>query len=95
MIDKLLGNSGVPVYIKLQASAILSVTYLGTLAYIGYDAVVHGGSIVGISPLATFIVGTGLSTAMQILNIHVTESVSSNATQKTQEVIASASSTPA
>lgn len=65
----MLGNSSIPNYLKVIASVILVTTYLAAL---GIAIIEYGrdGNDVQLPAIVTFILGTGLTTALQILNLH-------------------------
>lgn len=66
MSTSLLGNSAVPQYVKIMAAGMLAATYVGAL-------VVEGASLLNhVDPpaIATFVLGTGVSVAVQVLGIH-------------------------
>ena len=91
MVERLLGNSGVPVYIKLQASGILTMTYLSALAYCGYDVITNHGNLGNMPPIVSFVLGTGLTIALQVLNIHLTAQQNEQTVSNTVNSIAGTS----
>lgn len=69
MSSRLLGNSSVPNYVKITATAILGSTYLAALA-VAVDTYVVGGPAAAPPTVVTFILGTGLSMALGVLGLH-------------------------
>lgn len=64
--SSILGNSAVPQYVKLTATAILATTYLSSLVVATIDMVTDAT----IPSVVTFILGTGLSLALGVLGLH-------------------------
>lgn len=73
-----MGNTSVPPYLKVMAASLLAVTYVAILVYVGFFAAAHGWSMDNLPPMVSFLLGTGMTVALQILNIHVGASVAEN-----------------
>ena len=69
MNSKLLGNSSLPNYVKITATAILASTYLSALA-VAVDVYVIQGPQAQLPTVVSFILGTGLSMALGALGLH-------------------------
>lgn len=65
----LLGNSSVPNYVKITATAILASTYLAALG-VAMDTYVTGGPNASLPSVVPFVLGTGLGLALQVLGLH-------------------------
>jgi hypothetical protein len=65
----LMGNSSVPNYVKITATAIVASTYVAALA-VAVDVYVTQGAQAQLPGVVTFILGTGLSMALGVLGIH-------------------------
>lgn len=79
-MSNLLGNSAMPNYVKLTATAILGATYLAALVVATYDMMVN----MQVPNVVTFIMGTGLSMALGILGLHQGASLAEGAPQHPQ-----------
>lgn len=65
----LMGNSKVPNYLKLTATAILALTYLSAL-FVAVDLYIERGPSAPLPSIVTFVLGTGLSLALSTLGMH-------------------------
>lgn len=77
------GNTAVPPYLKYAAVAMVLVTYFGVFGASLFIALTQGPD--KIPSTASFIIGTGLTYALNLLSQHVSSSVGEQAT--TQAVI--------
>lgn len=68
-MDKLLGNSAMPNYVKLTATGILGSTYLAALIVAMHDYLTYGPNA-PLPSVVTFVLGTGVSLATTVLGIH-------------------------
>lgn len=69
MSNKLMGNTALPGYVKITATAILAVTYIAALCVAVY-AYVAQGTQAQLPSIVTFILGTGLSMALGAVGMH-------------------------
>lgn len=65
-MKNLMGNSAMPQYIKVLAAGMLCATYLGALAVYGVDLLNN----IQPSAVVVFVLGTGVSMAAGVLNLH-------------------------
>jgi len=69
MTSRLLGNSSLPNYVKITATAILATTYLSALG-VAVDVYIAQGPQAQLPTVVAFILGTGLSMALGALGLH-------------------------
>lgn len=68
-MGNLLGNSSVPNYVKITATCILGSTYIAALGVAVDTYIMHGASA-EIPSVVSFVLGTGLGLALQVLGLH-------------------------
>lgn len=83
-MGKLLGNTAMPVYIKLLSAAILAITYLAVLVYAGIFAAAHNWTLDNLPPLVSNFLVAGLVMALSNLGIHTGASVTESGNQMSQ-----------
>ena len=69
MSRPLLGNSSLPNYVKIVATAILALTYLAALG-VAVAVYISQGPQAQLPSVVVFVLGTGLSTALGVLSLH-------------------------
>jgi hypothetical protein len=74
MNNGFMGNSAIPPYLKAIAAAMLAVTYLAALSDAVYQYIFHPTAALPTD--VTFILGTGLGIALQIIGAHTGASLS-------------------
>jgi len=69
VMNTLLGNT-IPIYVKLVATGLLAATYLSALG-VALDIYIAHGPNAALPNVVSFVLGTGLGAAIQVLGIHV------------------------
>lgn len=69
MKSPLLGNSSMPNYVKITATAILALTYLAALG-VAVAVYVGQGPSAQLPSIVVFVLGTGLSMALGAVGMH-------------------------
>lgn len=69
-----MGNSAIPPYLKATAAAVLALTYLACLSDAIYQTIFHPTAALPTD--VTFVLGTGMGIALQIIGAHTGASLS-------------------
>jgi hypothetical protein len=77
-IQPFMGNTAIPTYLKYSAVGMLLVTYFGVLGYAGFVLITQGQN--NLPSWVAFIIGTGLTQALNLISQHVSSSVGEQAT---------------
>lgn len=78
----LLGNTSLPAYIKITATALLALTYIGALA-VAAETYVTQGSNAPLPTIVSLVIGTGIGMALNVLGLHSGASITEGATPTT------------
>lgn len=69
MSSKLMGNTSLPNYVKIVATAILACTYVAAL-WVAIDVYISQGPQGQLPTIVAFVLGTGLSMALSAVGMH-------------------------
>lgn len=96
MLTSLLGNSQLPAYVKITATALLALTYIGALA-VAAETYVTEGPNATLPTIVALVLGTGVGMALNVLGLHsgasITEGAASTTSTTTTTVAPSTTAT--